>query len=114
MGDSGDKVGEIMYILIVPEMQSKSNDRVLTLGSLPKGDFLLRRGRQKSKVLTSSLSPGGGAYSNALKAEKSCPCPSPRWWGSLVTYDGCLRPTCPRSIDHFYLKMPMVFGKTKS
>ena len=46
--------------------QCRGNDRVLTLGSLPQGDFLLLR-----VGLTSSLSPGGGAYSRVLKAEKS-------------------------------------------
>ena len=50
------------YFLSVP--QCRGNDRVLTLGSLPQG-------RAKRKVFTSSLPPGGGAYSWALKAEKS-------------------------------------------
>ena len=31
----------------------------------------MAKGRAKSKVLTSSLPPAGGAYSMALKAEKS-------------------------------------------
>ena len=33
--------------------------------------FSIAKGGAKSKVLTSSLPPGGGAYSRALKAEKS-------------------------------------------
>ena len=38
---------------------------------LTPGRFSIVKGRAKSKVLTSSLSPGGRAYSRALKAEKS-------------------------------------------
>ena len=49
--------------------QCRGNDGVLTLGSLPQGDILLRRAGQRA-VLTSSLPPGGGVYSRALKAEK--------------------------------------------
>ena len=51
--DSQAKVGG-SYFLIVPAVQKKCE--VLTLGSLPNGDFLLQ-----SKVLTSSLPPGVGA-----------------------------------------------------
>ena len=38
---------------------------------LTSGRFSIAKGGAKSKVLTSSLPPGGGAYSRALKAEKS-------------------------------------------
>ena len=38
---------------------------------LTPGKFSIAKGRAKSKVLTSSSPPGGGAYSRALKAEKS-------------------------------------------
>ena len=38
---------------------------------LPPGRFFIAKGGAKSKVLTSSLPPGGGAYSRALKAETS-------------------------------------------
>ena len=60
--------------------ECRGNDRVLTLGSLHQGDFLLQRagqrakcvkGRAKSKVLTSNLPPGDGAHRRALKAKKS-------------------------------------------
>ena len=51
--------------------QCRGNDGVSKLESLPQGDFLLLKGGAKSKVLTSSLTPGDGAYSRALKAEKS-------------------------------------------
>ena len=37
---------------------------------LTPGRFSIAKVGAKSKVLTSSLSPGGGAYSGALKAEK--------------------------------------------
>ena len=67
VGDSRAKVRG-NYFLIVPTVQD--NDRVLTLGSIPKGDSVAKGGA-KSKVLTSSQSPGGVAYSRALKAEKS-------------------------------------------
>ena len=41
-------------------------------GVLPSaGRFSIAKGGAKSKVLTSSLPPVGGAYSRALKAEKS-------------------------------------------
>ena len=35
------------------------------------GRFSIAKGRAKSKVLNSKLTPGGGAYSRALKTEKS-------------------------------------------
>ena len=35
------------------------------------GRFSIAKGCAKSKVFTSSLPPGGGAYCRALKAEKS-------------------------------------------
>ena len=44
----------------------------------------------KSKVLTSSLPPGVGAYSKALKAEKSSSPPSPVGGGAVVTNDWCI------------------------
>ena len=71
--------------------QRRGNDRVLTLGFLPQGDFLLLRAGQ-SKVLTSSSPPGGGAYSRALKAEKSLSPPFPVGGGAVVTNDLCI--TC--------------------
>ena len=46
-------------------------------GSIPQRDFLFWKGRAKCKVFTSSLSPAGGAYSRALKAEKSQSPPFP-------------------------------------
>ena len=38
---------------------------------LTQGRFSIAKCRAESKVSTSSLSPGDGAYSRALKAEKS-------------------------------------------
>ena len=38
---------------------------------LTPGRFSIAKGWAKSKVLTSSLPPGVGAYSRALEAEKS-------------------------------------------
>ena len=40
--------------------QCQGNDGVLTLGSLPQGDFILRRVGQRAKFWTSSLPPGVG------------------------------------------------------
>ena len=37
---------------------------------LTPGRFAIAKGGAKSKVLTSTLPPGGGAHSRALKAEK--------------------------------------------
>ena len=53
--------------------QSRGNEGGLTLGSLSQGPgrFCSVKGRSKSKVLTSSLPPGGGANGRALKAFKS-------------------------------------------
>ena len=48
------------------------------------------KGRAKSIVLTSSLSPGGGVYSKALKTEKSQSPPFPVGGGALVTNDWCI------------------------
>ena len=42
-----------------------------SLANLTPGRFSVVKGRAKSKVLTSSLPPGDGAYSRALKTEKS-------------------------------------------
>ena len=47
-------------------MQCRFDIRILT-----SGRFSIAKGGAKSKVLTFSLPPGGGAYSRALKAEKS-------------------------------------------
>ena len=52
--------------------------------------FSIAKGGTKSKVLTSSLSPGGGAHSSALKAEKSQSLPVPVGGGALVTNDWCI------------------------
>ena len=46
--------------------QSFVTTRILT-----PGRFSVAKGGAKNKVLTSSLPPGGGAYSRALKAVKS-------------------------------------------
>ena len=48
------------------------------------------KGRAKSMVLTSSLFPGGGVYSTALKTEKSQSPPFPVGGGALVTNDWCI------------------------
>ena len=48
--------------------QCRGNDGVLIL---TPGRFSVVKGGANSNGLTSSLPPGGGAYSKALKAEKS-------------------------------------------
>ena len=63
LGIAGLKCRAITYRM---SCRCRGNDRVLTLGSLPQGD-----GMAKSEVLTSSLPPGGGAHSRALKVERS-------------------------------------------
>ena len=52
--------------------------------------FSIVKGRAKSIVLTSSLSPGGGVYSRALKTEKSQSPPFPVGGGAVVTNDWCI------------------------
>ena len=67
VGDSRAKV-QGNYLLSVPAVQGKLwgfDIRILT-----PGRFSIAEGGAKSKVLTSSLPPWGGAYSRALKAEK--------------------------------------------
>ena len=44
--------------------------RGFDISILTPGRFSIDKGGAKSKVLTSTLPPGGGAYSRALKAEK--------------------------------------------
>ena len=61
------KCGQLL--LSVPAVQG--NDRVFDLRILSRERFPIVKSTAKSKVLTTSLSPGGGAYSRALKAEKS-------------------------------------------
>ena len=72
-GDSGAKVlGN--YFSSVPAVQGKWQGfdiRILT-----PARFSIVKGGAKSKVLT-SLPPGGGAHSRALKAESHNPSPSP-------------------------------------
>ena len=53
------------------------------------------KGGAKSKVLTSSLPPGGGAHSRALKLKSHNPCPSPLSGGAVVTNDWCMRSALP-------------------
>ena len=43
------------------------------IGILTPGRFSILTGRVKSKVLSSSLQPGGGAHSRALKADSHNP-----------------------------------------
>ena len=70
--------------------QCRGNDGVLALGSLPQGEFFIATGGAKSNVLTSSLPPGCGAYSRALKAEISYSPPFPVGWGAEVSNDWCI------------------------
>ena len=69
MGIARLKCGAITFQLYP---QYRGNDGVLTLGF-----FSIAKCRAKSEVLTSSLPPGGGAHSRALKAESHNPRPSP-------------------------------------
>ena len=64
--------------------QCRENDRVLTLGSLPQEIFYCK-GRGKEQSLTSSLPPGSGAHSRALKLKSH----NPRPGGAVVTNDWC-------------------------
>ena len=50
--------------------QCRGNDGGFDIGILTPVRFSIAKGGAKSKVLTSSLPPGGGAHSRALKAEK--------------------------------------------
>ena len=49
------------------------------------------KGRAKSMVLTTSLSPGDGVYSRALKTKKSQFPPFPVGGGAVVTNDWCIK-----------------------
>ena len=48
--------------------QSRGNEGGFDIRNLTPGRFCSVKGRAKSKVLTSSLPPGGGANGMALKA----------------------------------------------
>ena len=66
--DSQAKV-QVKYFFVVPAVQRKwqgFDTKILT-----PGRFSLAKGRAKSIILTSSLSPRGGVYSRALETEKS-------------------------------------------
>ena len=70
-GRMGDCLAKVQgsYFSSVPSVQRKLQGfdiRILT-----PGRFSIAKGGAKSKVLTSSFPPGGGAYSRALKAVKS-------------------------------------------
>ena len=68
MGDSHAKVlGN--FFSSVPVVQGKW--RGFDIRILNPGRVSIAKCGAKSKVLTSNLSPGGGAYSRDLKAEKS-------------------------------------------
>ena len=79
-GIAGLKCGAITFQV---SLQCRGNDGVLTLGSLPQRD--IAKGRVNSKVLTSSLPSGGGAYSRDLKAE-----PFLIGGEAVVTNDWCI------------------------
>ena len=65
-GIDGLKCGAITF-QVYP--QCRGNDRVLTLGSLPREIFYCKvRGKEQSFDL--QFASGGGAHSRALKAEK--------------------------------------------
>ena len=70
--------------------QCRGNDGVLTLGSLPQRDFLLRRAGQRAKFLPPVCLLGGGAHSRALKAEKLLSPPFPVGGGAVLTNDWCM------------------------
>ena len=66
-GIAGLKCGAITFQV---SRQCKGNDEVLTSTRiLTPGGFSVVKGWAKSKVLTTSLPPGSGAHSRALKAE---------------------------------------------
>ena len=67
-GIAGLKCGAITFRV---SPQCRGNDGGFTLGPSSQGTFTIAKGGAKSEVLTSSLPPRGGAYSRALKAEKS-------------------------------------------
>ena len=67
VGDSRAKVRG-NYFSSVPAVQGKLWGFDIRIHT--PGRFSIAKGGAKSKVLTSSLPPGGGAYSRALKAEK--------------------------------------------
>ena len=78
------------YFLIVLSVQGQR--RGFDIRILTPGRCSTAMGRAKSQVLTSSLSPGGGAHSRALKAEKSLSLPFPAGGGggAVVTNDWCI------------------------
>ena len=74
-GDSGGRAGLMCRaITFWLSPQCRGIGGVFILGPLPQWYFLLMLGGAKSRVVTTSLSLQGGAYTRALKIEKS---PSP-------------------------------------
>ena len=67
---------ETTNVLHMRKRENKSADQLCSnwgfdIRILIPGRFSIAKGGAKSKALTSSLSPGGVAYSRALKAVKS-------------------------------------------
>ena len=76
------------YFLIVPAVPGKS--RGYNIGKFAPLKFSVVYGGAKSRVVTISLSPQGGAYIRALKSEKSLSPPIPVGGGAVDTNDSCI------------------------
>ena len=63
------------YFLIVPEVPGKCGG--YNIGTLTLLGFSVVQGWAKSRVVTISLPPQGGAYTRALESENNYPRPSP-------------------------------------
>ena len=76
------------YFLIVPTVPKKCWG--YNIGTSAPLRFFVVYGRAKSRVVTISLSPQGGAYIRALKSEGSLSPPIPVGGGAVDTNDSCI------------------------
>ena len=76
------------YFLIVPAVPGKCGG--YNIGKPTPVRFSVVWGGTKSRVVTISLFPLGGAYTRALKNEKSLSLPIPVGGGAVDTNDWCI------------------------
>ena len=76
-GKGGDSRAKVRGSYFSSDPAVSGKGRGFDIRILTPGRFSFVKGGAKSKVLTASLPPGGGAYSRALKAEKSQSPPFP-------------------------------------
>ena len=71
MGKDGDSRAKVRDNYFSSVLAVLGKLRGFDIRMLSPGRFYIAKGGAKNKVLTSSLPPGGGAHSKAMKTEKS-------------------------------------------